>query len=126
MKKLLFATAIMILSTGCSAIHSPKTAVMDQYDLTHYRGGDCNYKRENLAFLNRQLNNVPFWDKVSQAAIQYNIRFISSSCGDPAPRPSQCVNVRESFQSGNSNVTVCRDEHFTQPIINRWQTEVDK
>ena len=114
----------VVLLSACG-VTGPKTATMDTTDLYYFRT-DCEHKDAQLAFFRNQLANTPFWDQRKKAEINYYIRFMVASCGDSAPRPSGCVVVAEEFDTGHSQATVCRDQRIKGPIINRWETEVDK
>jgi hypothetical protein len=120
----LIATVSLCLQ-ACAGPVSPKTATMPFQNLNSYSTSDCSRKTEQLAFLENQRDNTPFWDKPKLATINYYIRFMQASCGEPAPKPSGCLVASEQFTTGHSQAIVCRDSHFTRPIINRWETEVD-
>lgn len=121
MKNLLGCLSLLCV-VGCA---SPKDARMDFNDLNHFRT-DCDHKAEQMAFLKKQEDNTPFWDRKSMAVIHYYQRFMNASCPDPEPAwPNGCIVVREVFGPGNSRAYVCRDEHVKGTVINRWQTEID-
>lgn len=115
---------LISLTVSACGITGPKTTTMNTTDLNYYRT-DCAHQTEQLAFLQSQRDNAPFWDKKKKAEANYYIRFMQATCGEPVPGPQGCVVVEENFATGHSQAMVCRDSHFKGPVINRWESEID-
>lgn len=145
----LFAILAVVLATGCST-----TKRMPTEDLRHFKP-DCSRKEEQLRWLNSQMpsrgesqisamamtsvvgtvasvangtyhEHRAVYDRRTQAMIRSYIRELETWCPAPNPKPQSCTHIREDFEVGSSQGSVCYAKGQTKPVVNKWEALVDQ
>ena len=115
--------AILATSLTLVACGSTRHEIMVYNDLNHYIP-NCNQPVQQMAFLKQQLRNAQ--DQQTKAVVMVSINYINRWCPESQlVREQGCIYARESFDRGSSNATVCRSAASRNPVVNRWETEVD-
>lgn len=137
-----------VLLVGCST-----TKRMSTEDLRYFKP-DCSRKEEQLRWLTAQMpsrgeaqlsaltvtsvygtvatvvngtydEHRAVYDRRSQAMIRSYIKELETWCPAPKPKPQGCTHIREDFEVGSSQGSVCYTKGQTRPVVNKWEALVD-
>lgn len=146
MKLLVVLAAVALV--GCST-----TKRMSANDLAAFKP-DCSRKEEQLRWLNAQMpsrneaqisaltmssvfgtvatvangtydEHRAVYDRRSQAMIRSYIKELETWCPAPKLKPQGCTQIREDFEVGSSQGSVCYTKGQAKPVVNKWEALVD-
>lgn len=117
MKQLLILIPFLLTACGTT-----RTTTMAYQDLNYYKV-DCKHPADQYAFLKAQLPNAP--DQSTRAVILHAMKEIRDWCPQPNPKPQGCTYVREDFEVGSGQGTICYTKEQTVPVVNKWEALVD-
>ena len=112
----------LLLLSGCTGGYS----TMQYQDLNSFVV-DCKHQDQQMFFLKQQLQNTSKYDTSKRAVVKHAIREIKSYCQSPIPsEQSGCLTVQEQLNADPATSVICRVRGRASPVINVWQTEIDK
>lgn len=121
--KILTIMALCVSVYGCA---SGRDTTMQFQDLNHFVV-NCNQSQQQTVFLQQQYRNTSEFNRKQRAVISQALRQIRSYCAvQQHDKPSGCLTVSEQLSAEPAISVVCRAQGQHRPIINIWETEIDK
>lgn len=118
-------TGLVALSMLTSACSLSSEHTMNYADLNRFVV-DCTQQTQQRKFLSHQMAKTGPYNYSQRAVLFQAMRELDTRCMAPSNQRSDCVTVQEDFGPVPATGVVCRVPGRPDPVINVWQTEIDR